>query len=786
MKTPKKNTLLYKVILSILVFLCVQSEIFASTIYGISYKNSNNILHTIDASTGESNSSSTFSFSGAKWIGNAAVIKSSNKLYTANNEGLLYEFDLTNGSSVTKDMGKVVHSIVSDVDNLYVISERTLYSVDTSDGNLSSIGALNSEIGSVVIIRSEGKSKLYFHSSEGKLHEFDLSTKTITKINQMNINMQTIFAGTQNKLYGIKANKLYSINTDTGIATSISTLSFGNKFWARTVSINDTENRLYMVSQNSNEIYTFNLTTGALIQKKALYNSLDSSHTMQSLHVVDSSSSPTNSAPTGINLTSTNILENQASGTVVGTLSATDPNSGDVHTFSLGCTGVDNGSFTIDGTLLKSAAVFDYETKKSYSICIRTSDGTLSFDKNFDINITNSNEAPTSSNKTFTINEDETKTFAASDFDFSDVDVGDNLHSIVISSLETAGSLKLNGIDVTSGQTITTINIPNLKFTPATNASGSPYASFGFKVNDSVVNSIEYTVTINVNPVDDKPILDPLDDVLKERNFGTFYVPLNASDAENHTIDFNVTSTNNDLAIVSISGNQVQIISKADVSGSSTITVTAKANNLTDVQSFVLTVNSKLLIDINNTTMDEDSVLKFNLSDIIKDPENNTSVEVNASSDNTDLATVLVDDGVLTIAAVTDQTGDFNLTVNANDGFYIVSKTVVITVKEVTDDTGGGGTDNNGTFWEDENVQSNRKAEFTFKGKKFIAYSDLKNGGKLTIAKEVNGTWEDITGLIGMGDVVTTDIVADDTSSSKKVFIHYNGIKKILKSGDLL
>jgi Cadherin domain/Bacterial Ig domain len=105
-----------------------------------------------------------------------------------------------------------------------------------------------------------------------------------------------------------------------------------------------------------------------------------------------------NEAPADIALSKSDIDENQASGTTVGTLSATDADAGDTHTFSLvtGTGDTDNASFTISGSSLKTAASFNYEAKNSYSIRVRATDsGNLTFDKVFTITINNVNEAPT-------------------------------------------------------------------------------------------------------------------------------------------------------------------------------------------------------------------------------------------------------------------------------------------------------------------------------------------------------------------------------------------------------
>jgi uncharacterized repeat protein (TIGR02543 family) len=99
-----------------------------------------------------------------------------------------------------------------------------------------------------------------------------------------------------------------------------------------------------------------------------------------------------NQTPTDIGLSASSINENQPIGTAVGTLSTTDPDAGDTFTYSLTCAapGMDDASFTIAGASLNAAAIFDYETKASYAICVRTTDaGGLFFDKNFTITVNN-------------------------------------------------------------------------------------------------------------------------------------------------------------------------------------------------------------------------------------------------------------------------------------------------------------------------------------------------------------------------------------------------------------
>ncbi|MEI6657512.1 MAG: LamG-like jellyroll fold domain-containing protein [Planctomycetota bacterium] len=83
-----------------------------------------------------------------------------------------------------------------------------------------------------------------------------------------------------------------------------------------------------------------------------------------------------NDEPTDITLSLNAVPENAAAGTAVGTLFTTDVDTVDTFTYTLvsGTGSTDNALFTISGDKLKTAASFDFETKNSYSICIRSTD----------------------------------------------------------------------------------------------------------------------------------------------------------------------------------------------------------------------------------------------------------------------------------------------------------------------------------------------------------------------------------------------------------------------------
>jgi hypothetical protein len=116
------------------------------------------------------------------------------------------------------------------------------------------------------------------------------------------------------------------------------------------------------------------------------------------------SSPVSNQAPTNLAISNSSIAENALVNTIVGEFSTTDPDAGDLFTYSLvsGAGDSDNSSFNISGTQLRSSSLFDYDTKNSYSVRVRTTDqGGLFFEKSFTITIIDARKDSVISNGNF-------------------------------------------------------------------------------------------------------------------------------------------------------------------------------------------------------------------------------------------------------------------------------------------------------------------------------------------------------------------------------------------------
>lgn len=104
-----------------------------------------------------------------------------------------------------------------------------------------------------------------------------------------------------------------------------------------------------------------------------------------------------NLAPSDLTLSGSKILENTFVWTTIWTFIWTDDWEDNwALTYSLACTtgSVDDAKFSILWSTLRTATTINFESWATLSICVKVSDGVLSLDKNFTIDIWNVNESP--------------------------------------------------------------------------------------------------------------------------------------------------------------------------------------------------------------------------------------------------------------------------------------------------------------------------------------------------------------------------------------------------------
>ena len=177
------------------------------------------------------------------------------------------------------------------------------------------------------------------------------------------------------------------------------------------------------------------------------------------------------------------------------------------------------------------------------------------------VNVTGANDPPTAENRIHTLPENGAIVFTAFRFRYHDID-GDPLASLTILTVPAAGSLTLDTrntedppvvvpVAVSANQVIsgTDLAARRLKYTPAPNASGSPYANFEFKVNDGTVDSLaSYTYNINVRAINERPTsADASVTTLEDTNYTFAVADFGFSDPDGDDLD--------SVTIVSVEGN---------------------------------------------------------------------------------------------------------------------------------------------------------------------------------------------------------------------------------------
>tara|TARA_R110000868_G_scaffold150689_1_gene374141 strand:- start:31332 stop:37586 length:6255 start_codon:yes stop_codon:yes gene_type:complete len=124
------------------------------------------------------------------------------------------------------------------------------------------------------------------------------------------------------------------------------------------------------------------------------FDGLNASEQAISVTVSDIDESSPNSAPTSLTLTAQSVAENSLSGTIVGTLSAVDPDDGDSQTYSL--LNDAGGRFGIVDNQLVVIGALDFENAAAHTVTVRVRDSVgHSLQRNFVIDVTDVKAADT-------------------------------------------------------------------------------------------------------------------------------------------------------------------------------------------------------------------------------------------------------------------------------------------------------------------------------------------------------------------------------------------------------
>ncbi len=323
-----------------------------------------------------------------------------------------------------------------------------------------------------------------------------------------------------------------------------------------------------------------------------------------------------------------------------------------------------------------------------------TADGGIDLDPNpktITFDVIEVNDAPDGLDNTITAIEDTALNFNVSDFGFIDINdtPADNFVSVIITSLPADGILELSGIAVTAGQEILVADIPNLSFTPASNANGLAYTTFSFQVKDDGgtadggidTDQSANIITIDVTPVDDAPTLNVNAGLSTFEGFTETLTTalLSSSDIDTATTDITYTVTtppiNGQLELTSALGVAITTFTQDDLDNNRVTYVHDSSETTSD--SFDFTVSDALTnigtstfnititpvndapegVD-NTLTTNEDTPLTFNSGDFgFTDPNDTLSNNFQSV-----IITTLPTSGTLTLSGAAVAAGQEILT----------------------------------------------------------------------------------------------------------------------------
>ncbi|WP_100897731.1 Ig-like domain-containing protein [Nostoc flagelliforme] len=244
------------------------------------------------------------------------------------------------------------------------------------------------------------------------------------------------------------------------------------------------------------------------------------------------------SPPTAINLVGNTVAENSFTGTVIGQLSSTDPDTGDTHTYTLENNA--DGRFRIVGNQLQVAdsSLLNFEISTQHSVTVTSTDANgLSYSQVFAIAVTNVNEAPSfTSTPVSTLDSGSLYTYniIAADPDAADRlrFTTDNLPSwlTLVDNLDGTASLRGTPRDFLD-------NINSNIHLKVTDASGltaiqdftiAPTTSFTENNNFAVSRSLSLTIpatpsilSFQITPGFDTTAVNSINDAFLQRKFST-------------------------------------------------------------------------------------------------------------------------------------------------------------------------------------------------------------------------------------------------------------------------
>lgn len=378
-------------------------------------------------------------------------------------------------------------------------------------------------------------------------------------------------------------------------------------------------------------------------------------------------------------------------GVEVGTLTSTDADTCDKHTYSI-VGGADAARFSIGGTasdrLLLTDGVLHYATKSSYAVTVRVTDFFgKTFNQTLTVNVATVNHAPTISNQTFRINEGSANGTSVGTVAASDPDSGNVLTYSLSAAGNTGSAFSLNP---TSGA---------LSVNSSAALAANPTFALTVTVTDGGGLSASATVTVNVNKA--PTISNQTFSVNEGTANGTSVGAVVASDAGD-TLSYSITagntsgafSINSSTGVISVI-NTTALINSSNPTFSLTVRVT-DSGGLTAAATVTVNVNApgapmnNAPVIANQTFAINDGSANGTMVGLVvaSDPDAGNTLTYSITGGNTGNAfSINAGTGVLSVNTAVSYTSNktFSLSVRVTDnGMLSTTATVTVNVNAPT------------------------------------------------------------------------------------------------------
>lgn len=372
-------------------------------------------------------------------------------------------------------------------------------------------------------------------------------TVSLSDVNEAPTASDSLFGLDENSISGTNVGTVSASDPDTGDTLDYA-ITGGNTGGAFTI---DSATGLISVANSSSLDYEATPTFVVTVEAQDTGGLTDTASVTINLNDV-------NETPTA-NDGAFAISENAANGTSVGTVSANDPDSGDVLNYLItgGNTG---GAFAIDNMTgeitVADGTVLDFETTPPFDLTVEVQDSRGLLDTaSVAIQLTDVNERPTGNNITADLPENSANGTVAGTVTAVDPDAGDSL-SFSITDGNTDGAF---AIDSVTGE----ISVAN---SSALDGDTTPSFDLTVEVRDTMGLTDDVLASINLLNVNEAPVAaDATFAVVENSTNGTTVGAVSASDPDaGDALTYTIIGGNTDGAFAIDSGTGAITVADAD------------------------------------------------------------------------------------------------------------------------------------------------------------------------------------------------------------------------------